>query len=124
MSEKNIDEKYDLEMDPNAGLHRVYDYLPYSHWRIKQILRDYYGARLVCVRAYKEGRYPGYKQRYYIYDIATGKLIRKDIRLDELRRLFAHEDFPLEEDNGRNPKAAQFMAIVNAIAEEQAKEKS
>ena len=118
-----IEEKeYDIEIDPNAGLHRVYDYLPYTHWHIKQILNDYYNAHLVCIRAYKEGRYAGYKQRYNIYDNDSGSLIRKNVRLDELRRLFAHKEFPLQEDNGRNPNARQFIEYVNAIAEMQSKE--
>lgn len=125
--EKQIDkEQFDDEtvivLENYVGVHRVYDWINYSYFRIVQILRDYYNARLELVRAYKEGRYPGYKQRYNIYDCATGKLIRKNIRLDELRRKFAREDFPLHEDNGRNRKAAQFIAIVNAIAEQQAKE--
>lgn len=114
-------EDYDIILPADVKLHRVYDYLPYTHWRIKQILRDYYNARLKSVHAYKEGRYPGYKQRYYIYDISTGKLIRKDIRLDDLRRLFARQDFPLQENNKRNPKAAAFLEIVNTIAEAEQK---
>jgi len=119
-----IDEEYDIILPPDVKLHRVYDFLPYSHWRIKQILRDYCGAYLVCIRAYKEGRYPGYKQRYNIYDISTDKLIRSNVRLDDLRRFFAGKDFPLQENNKRNPMAAYFLAVVNAIAQEQVKEKS
>lgn len=116
-------EDYDIILDdPDVKLHRVYDYLPYSSHRIKQILRDYYGVRIDCVQAYKEGRYSGYKQRYYIYDIETGKLIKKDVHLDDFRRIFAHEDFPLHEDNSRNPKATQFLAIVAAITAQQTAE--
>lgn len=111
-------EEYDIILPPDIKLHRVYEYMPYSYWRIRQILREYYNARLECVRAYKEGRYAGYKQRYYIYDIETGKVLRKNIRLDALRRFLAQQDFPLKEADTphRNPQAAQFLAIVNAIS--------
>lgn len=119
-----INEEYDIILPPDVKLHRVYDFLPYTLWRIKQILRDYCGAYLVCIRAYKEGRYPGYKQRYNIYDISTDKLIRSNVRLDDLRRFFASKDFPLQENNKRNPMAAYFLAVVNTIAEEQANENS
>lgn len=119
-----IDEEYDIILPPDVKLHRVYDYLPYTPWRLKQILKDYYGAYLVCIRGYKEGRYPGYKQRYNIYDISTNKLLRKDVRLDDLRRLFAKEDIPLHDTIKRNPNAEYFLAIVNAIAKEQTNDKS
>lgn len=115
-------EEYDIILPPDVTLHRVYDYLPYTHWRIKQLLRDYCGAYLVCIRAYKEGRYPGYKQRYNIHDIATDKLIRSNVRLDDLRRFFASKDFPLkEEEIQRNPMAEYFLSVVNSIAKEQTK---
>lgn len=92
-----------IEFDPDAGLHRVYDFLPYSHWRIKQILNDYCNMHIKCVRAYKEGRYPGYKQRYNVYDNETGELIRKDIHLDEFRRIFAGWDIPLHKGSESIP---------------------
>ena len=114
-------EEYDIILPPDVQLHRVYDYLPYTHWRIKQILQDYFNAYLVRQRAYKEGRYPGYKQRYNIYAISSGKLIKKNVRLDDLRYFFASKEFPLHENNKRNPMAQYFLSVVNAIAEEQSK---
>lgn len=95
---EGFDNDETIELDPDIGAHRVYDILPYSHWRVKQILNDYCNAHAVCIRAYKEGRYPGYKQRYNIYDNDTGELIREDIRLDDLRRVFARNDIPLHEE--------------------------
>lgn len=117
-----INEEYDIILPQDVKLHRIYDYLPYASWRIKQILKDYYKAYLVCIRAYKEGRYAGYQQRYHIYDISTGKLIRSNVRLNTLRHYFASNDFPLQECNNRNPKAAQFLSTVNAFVAEQSKE--
>lgn len=122
MNHVNNDKGYDIILPPDVKLHRVYDYLPYTPWRIKQILKDYYGAYLVCIRSYKEGRYAGYRQRYNVFDISTGKLIRSNVRLNALCRYFASKDFPLQEGNKRNMKAAQFLAIVNTIAAEQSKE--
>ena len=107
----------EIILPPHTGLHRVYTYLPYSHWRIKQILNDYYNAHLVCIRGYKEGRYPGYHQHYNIYDNTTGNLIAEHIYLDDLRSCFAKEDFPLhEKKNKRNKNAVEFLkAVQNSI---------
>lgn len=113
----NNDEEYVINCEGLGTPKRIYDWLPYSHHRIKQILRDYYGMRIERVRAYKEGRYPGYKQRYYLYDNTTGELIRKNVRLDAFRCLFASKEFPLHEEvDGRNPRAVEFLEIVDAIA--------
>lgn len=116
--ETNVYEEEDeIILPPHTGLHRVYTYLPYSHWRIKQILNDYYNAHLVCIRGYKEGRYPGYHQHYNIYDNTTGNLIAEHIYLDDLRSCFAKEDFPLhEKKNKRNKNAVEFLkAVQNSI---------
>lgn len=72
----NKNEEYDIVLPPDATFRRVYDFLPYTHWRLKQLLNDYCNAHLERIRAYKEGRYPGYRQRYNIYDNDTGKLIQ------------------------------------------------
>ena len=116
----NKNEEYDIVLPPDATFRRVYDFLPYTHWRLKQLLNDYYNAHLERIRAYKEGRYPGYRQRYNIYDNDTGKLIRSNVHLDDLRRFFASKDFPLQKEdtiNKRNPKAEQFLEIVRNITE-------
>lgn len=116
----NKNEEYDIVLPPDATFRRVYDFLPYTHWRLKQLLNDYCNAHLERIRAYKEGRYPGYRQRYNIYDNDTGKLIRSNVHLDDLRRFFASKDFPLQEEdtiNKRNPKAEQFLEIVRNITE-------
>lgn len=112
MNKNNDMEEFDMEFEENATLHRIYTFAPYTHWRIKQILNDYYNAHLVCIRGYKEGRYPGYKQHYNVYDNTTGHLIREHIYLDDLRRLFARQDFPLQEPTARNPGAERFLQSV------------
>lgn len=118
----NDDKEYDIILPPDVKLHRVYDYLPYTHWRIKQILDEDCNVGIQLVRGYKEGRYPGYKQHYRLYDKATGNIIKDFIRLDDLRRFFAARDYPLHKDNSRNRGAAHFLEIVNAIAASQKKD--
>lgn len=118
--EHEKDDEIILEPD-KMHFYRAYDYLPYSYWRIVEILNDYLGMKLVRVRAYKEGRYPGYKNHYDIYDNETGKLVKKHVYLDGLRRLFAHWDIPLHENN-RNKRAEYFLHVVNQIAKEQQRE--
>lgn len=107
----------EFEIDENATFRRVYDYLPYTHWRIKEILKVYFNAHLKCIRGYKEGRYPGYKQHYNIHDSSTGELIREHVYLDDLRHIFAGMDFPLHEpEKVRNPKAEEFLRAVQDTA--------
>lgn len=109
-----------LEFKENAKFTRVYDYLPYSHWRIKQILNNYYNAHLVCIRGYKEGRYAGYKQHYNIYANGTNRLISEHVYLYDLRCIFARNGFPLHEpDINRNPSAENFLNIITELSEKQ-----
>lgn len=118
MNEANDNEE-DIIIDPNAKFRRGYDMLPYSHQRIKQILDEDCNVGMRLIRGYKEGRYPGYRQHYQLYDKADGHIIKDFIRLDDLRRFFAQRDYPLHKDNGRNRGAAYFLEIVNAIAASQ-----
>lgn len=111
----------ELELD-DMGVHRIYDYLPYSHHRIKQYLNDNLGMHLVCIRGYKEGRYAGYKQHYELRENGTNKVINPWIYLDEIRRIFARNEVPLHADlleeivpKGRNKGAYLFMEAVNSI---------
>ena len=116
---ENEDEE-DLDFGENAKFTRVYSYLPYSYWRITEILNKYYKAHLVCIRAYKEGRYPGYKQHYNIYSNIDNALIYEHIYLDDLRYTFARVGFPLHEpDKKRNSGAENFLNIISEISSNQ-----
>lgn len=96
MEEKDIDEIV-IPEDCELKLRRVYNYLPYTHWRIKRILKQRYNAKLIPIGSYKCNRIEGYKQRYRLVDCATGRIIRKEVKLDTLRRIFAKEGIPLHD---------------------------
>lgn len=114
-------EEEEFSFGENPTFHRVYTYLPYTHWRLKEILSKYFNAYMVCIRGYKEGRYqPGYKQRYNIYLNGSGYLLGKNIHLNTLRCIFAEREFPLHEpDTGRNQGAEMFLTIIQQLAEQQ-----
>lgn len=124
----NNDENKKLNMEPEedevigfkegAKVHLVPAYLPYTYFRIVEILRDYYNMELVRCRAYKEGRYPGYKCRYALKNKETGERIGGNIHLDDLRSFFARKEIPLKEED-RNIKAYWFLQIVKEIAKQQ-----
>lgn len=87
--------------DENATLTRVYNYQPYSHWRIKEILREHYGAHLHAIGEYKANRVPGYSQRYNLINSETGEVLFENVRLDTFRYIFAKENYPLHKEENR-----------------------
>ena len=112
----NNNEEDEIPLKGPIKLKRYYDYDYYTYFRIKEILNNHFGMHLVRIRAYKEGRYPGYKRRYNLCENTTGRIIRKNVHLDDFRHLFANTGFPLKEE--RNLKAAEFLRIVNDIVKE------
>lgn len=107
-----------IDLKGVTKVHLVPAYLPYTYFRIVEILRDYYNMELIRVRAYKEGRYPGYKCRYTLKNKETGERIGGNIHLDDLRSFFARKEIPLKEED-RNIKAYWFLQIVDEIAKQQ-----
>lgn len=87
--------------DENATLTRIYTYQPYSHWRIKEILREHYGAYLQPIGGYKCNRVPGYRQRYDLMDMETKEVLCENVRLDTFRHIFAKENYPLHKEENR-----------------------
>lgn len=125
MNYQNIDilgDDEEIILPENATFIITHTYLPYSYWQIVRILHDVYGAHLVLVRGYKEGRYVyHYKQHYKIVDDITGEIIFDYVHLDDLRAVFAkngiplmnqEEDEPLYDSKGRNLKAQAFLDTV------------
>lgn len=99
------EDKEQITIQGEIRLHRIYDWIPYSHQRIKEILRENCNSYLVPYQGYKLGRnIPDYKQEYQIRDITTDKVINERVNLDTLRRFFAKYEFPLHKSN-RNLKA-------------------
>ena len=99
--------------DGVTGITRHYGYLPYTHHRIKQIMRDL-GIEMMWMHPYKCGRYHGYKRRYKLLDIETGEAISETwFSNDDLRYFLAQMGFPLEVPKAtRNRGAEQFLAAV------------
>ena len=105
--------------DPNAGLHRIYDQLPYSFYRLQRILKQH-GMRMENIwQGYKANRRPNYHELYRIIRISDGVIIHTCISLDGLRKFFAKWDFPLEDEysmhdaSSRRNKGAQ--AFLDAV---------
>lgn len=97
---------------------RKYSYLPYSYWRIREILKDHYNAYLEEIIWYKCSRVPNYHQAYKIKNISTGNIIAENVVLDDLRRVFAKQDFPLKKTDviqKRNAGAEYFLETVKHI---------
>lgn len=100
MEEKNITDDTDEIMIPEGcelKLRRVYTYQPYTHWRIKRILKQRYNAELIPIGGYKCNRVYNYRQSYRLVDSATGRTIMEEVRLDTLRCIFAKMGIPLHD---------------------------
>ncbi len=100
-----------------TGLVRVYDFQPYTQWAIKRYLREDFNLELEWVRSYKEGRYPGYRRKFRLKDIDTGKMSKERFTLDDLRCFFARRGYPLDPDERvkRNPHCEMFLEAVREV---------
>ncbi|MDD6139658.1 MAG: hypothetical protein PUB68_10830 [Lachnospiraceae bacterium] len=109
-----------------ASLKIVTQYYPYTQWQLKRIAKAL-NWELVRICAYKEGRYPGYKNRYNIVDMNTQEILAKNVHLDDLRCIFARLEigFPDEEISdilycdGINKQAIKFNSIFNELVEKE-----
>lgn len=106
-----------IVFDENAKLTRIYDYLPYTFWRIQRILDQVYSCRLENIwQGYKANRRPRYQEIYKVISNYDDEVILNGVCLDTLRRLFARENIPLhDEKNPRNPKAEKFLEMVEQL---------
>ena len=100
-----------------TGLVRRYDYLPYSHWRIKQLMMEQYGIELEYIHpGYKGGRYPGYVNSYRLKWADTGEIINPRVKLESLRYFLAREGHPLHPPKvKRNPGCVAFLEAVETL---------
>ena len=103
MSEKSnrkpIESNETIEFDPQAGLHRVYDTLPYTFHRLQRILQQYDMRMENIWQGYKANRHYNYHELYRIIRIKL--------------------DIPLEDDHSmsdtalrRNKGAQAFLDAV------------
>ena len=111
------------------------NYMPYSQWRIKQILLVYYGIELrPYFNWYKAMRYRPCQQ-YVLVDMNTNEIIgyKRGYTFEELRCILAPYNFPLHDEaltkeiqrdkykqakkSKRNLNAERFLELVNNIKE-------
>lgn len=106
-----------IDLGENPTLHRIYDYFPYSHWQIKNILMQHYNCRLEKIwQGYKANRRKNYHEIYKIVCNDTNEVLAQKVSLDSLRHFFAHMDIPMnEQENKRNPKAQLFLEIIENL---------
>ena len=109
------------------------NYKPYSQWRIKQILLEYYGIELrPYFNWYKAMRYRPCQQ-YVLYDMRTNEIVgyEQGYTFEELRSILAPLDFPLHDEelnkelkrlkrkeakkSTRNQNAERFLEILNSL---------
>lgn len=94
-----MDKRDEMDLMGITDVRRVYDYLPYSHQRIKRILAEDYGCHLENVwQGYKGNRHGRYVETYNMVSNATGEVIAKNVVLDQFRRMFAAKNYPLYDD--------------------------
>lgn len=93
--------------------------LPYSPATIKNYLKQA-GFELECVRGYKEGRYPGYKRKYNVIRIETGKVVQRRVTLDDMRCVLARANCPLPPPP-RHSGAENFLRAVAEVQNQESK---
>ena len=106
MDERNKDEKQggkkyivpeEIELEEGLQLRRVYDWLPYSYWRILRVMKELGWDMIQIWQGYKANRRPGYCEKYRIVEHETGRVIREEVTIYQIQKAFAHEEVPLED---------------------------
>lgn len=108
MDERNKDEeqgvkkkKYiipeEIELEEGLQLRRVYDWLPYTYWRILRVMKELGWDMIQIWQGYKANRRPGYCEKYRIVEHETGRVIREEVTIYQIQKAFAHEEVPLED---------------------------
>ena len=106
-----------ISFDDVTGFTREYDYLPYSHQRIKELMIEEYGIELEYIHpGYKGGRYPGYVNSYRLKWADTGEIINPRVKLRALRYFLAKQGHSLYPPKvQRNPRCVEFLEIVDTL---------
>lgn len=94
--------------------HRCY---PYSHQRVKQILRDDYHYDLQPLWGYKSNRIPPYVTKYRLVNMDTGETLLEFVTLNAIRIQLTKEGYPLKEKVKPNKKAIEFLEFVEELKE-------
>lgn len=102
----------EMDFENITGLTRRYDFLPYTPAAIKNYLQQA-GFELEWVCGYKEGRYPGYRRKYNVIHIATGRVVQHRVTLDDMRCVLAQAGCPLPP----LPRHSGAVNFLRAVAE-------
>ena len=92
MDERNKDEeqgvkkkKYivpeEIELEEGVEFRRVYDWLPYTYWRILRVMKELGWDMIQIWQGYKANRRPGYCEKYRIVEHETGRVIREEVTI-------------------------------------------
>lgn len=126
MKEHDEDE---IDLGEYTDLHQVYDWLPYTTFRLQRILGEL-GCRMENIwQGYKANRREGYCEKYRIVRISDGKIINPCITRFTLQKFFASKDYPLLDEKSmsgksksrRNPEAKAFLKAVKELNVEKGK---
>lgn len=119
------DNETEIELGEYTGLHRKYEYLPYTVHRINRYLNENGFVLENIWQGYKANRRPGYRELYRIIRKDTGEVINPCVNYEQLRRMLANLDVPLTDEKSmagrtkdttsRNPNAEQFLKIVEHL---------
>ena len=126
---ENSGDQDEIRLEGIIGLHRCYDWKPYSYHRLMRILAENGLKAENLWQGYKANRTPGYRELYRIVRISDGEVIKDVIDLNGMRRAFAALDIPLEDEKtqggknayirkgstARNPKAEEFLRIADGL---------
>lgn len=86
-----------IELEEGVEFRRVYDWLPYTYWRILRVMKELGWDMIQIWQGYKANRRPGYCEKYRIVEHETGRVIREEVTIYQIQKAFAHEEVPLED---------------------------
>ena len=88
--------------------------MPYSHQRVKYILKNDYHCILQPILSYKGNRRYGYVQKYNLINEDTGETLVENVTLNAMRIVLTQEGYPVKADSPCQG-AMDFLAFVDNI---------
>lgn len=86
-----------IEFEPGIRLVKAADYIPYSSWRVKRILKEYFGCHMETIGGYKYNRTHSVNH-YRVVVTETGEVLLEDVTLYQLQKWLAKKGFPRYDD--------------------------
>lgn len=109
----------------DMGICLVPDWLPYSPFRVKRMLKEIGCDMNELWQGYKANRRPGYCKLYRITRISDGEVVRPCINMHSLQKFFAKQGFPLYDEKSacnqskRCKGAERFLQAVANLSDMQ-----